>query len=139
MNFESWSGRISVRTTGSASQSPQSFSAGFVLSGTATQGELALDTPLGTTLATAGWAPGRAVLTQGGATHTYASVDELSAALTGEPLPLQALFGWLNGEATQANGWTPDLSQQAQGRISATRQQNGGETIIRVVLDRPDH
>lgn len=110
-----------------------------MLSGTATQGELALDTPLGTTLATARWAPGMAVMTQSGATHTYASIEELSAALTGEPLPLQALFGWLNGEAIHVNGWTPDLSQWAQGRISATRQQDGDSTVIRVVLDRPEH
>ena len=139
LNIEAWSGRISVRTTGAGFQAPQQFSAGFVLTGSATKGELSLDTPLGTTLAKARWAPGMAELTQGGTTQAYASVDDMTAALTGEPLPLAALFQWLQGEASTVNGWTPNLTQHAQGRISATRQQPSGDTLIRVVLDQPDN
>lgn len=134
-----WSGRISVRTTGQALKAPQQFSASFVLTGSAAEGELTLDTPLGTTLAKAHWAPGVAELLQAGNTLTYAGIDELTAALTGEPLPLVALFGWLQGEATTVNGWVPNLSQWSQGRISASRQASAGSTDIRVVLDRPDN
>ncbi len=139
LSIEAWSGRISVRTTGAGFQTPQQFSAGFVLTGSATKGELSLDTPLGTTLAKARWAPGMAELTQGGTTQAYASVDDMTASLTGEPLPLAALFQWLEGEASTVNGWTPNLTQHAQGRISATRQQPSGDTLIRVVLDQTDN
>lgn len=138
LNNEAWSGRISVRTVGAGLQTPQQFSAGFVLTGSATKGDLSLDTPLGTTLAKARWAPGIAELTQGGTTQAYASINDLTTALTGEPLPLAALFKWLQGEASTVNGWTPNLTQHAQGRISATRQQPSGETVIRVVLDQLD-
>jgi outer membrane lipoprotein LolB len=31
------------------------------------------------------------------------------------------LFGWLRGDSTGADGWTVDLSQQLQGRITARR------------------
>lgn len=139
MKTDVWSGRISVRTTGAGFQALQQFSAGFVLTGSATEGELSLDTPLGTTLAKARWAPGMAELTQGGTTQAYADINDLTTALTGEPLPLAALFRWLQGEASTVNGWTPNLTQHAQGRISATRQQPSGDTVIRVVLDQPDH
>lgn len=128
-----------MRTTRHPLQTPQQFSASFVLTGSATEGELTLDTPLGTTLAKAHWAPGVAALLQSGNTHTYASMDDLTAALTGEPLPLVALFGWLQGEANTVNGWVPNLSQWPQGRISASRQALAGNTDIRVVLDRPDN
>lgn len=139
LNTDVWSGRISVRNTGTGFQAPQQFSAGFVLAGTAAEGELSLDTPLGTTLAIARWAPGRAELTQGSTTQAYANINDMTAALTGEPLPLTALFKWLQGESSSVNGWTPDLTQHAKGRISAIRQQPSGETVIRVVLDQPDH
>ena len=139
LNIDVWSGRISVRTTGAGFQTPQQFSVGFVLTGTATEGELSLDTPLGTTLAKARWAPGQAELTQGSTTQAYANIDDMTTALTGEPLPLAALFQWLQGEASTVNGWTPNLTQYAQGRISAIRQRPSGDTVIRVVLDQPDH
>ena len=139
LKYEAWSGRISVRTTGAGFQAPQQFSAGFVLIGSATEGELSLDTPLGTTLAKARWTPGRAELTQGSTTQAYANIDDMTTALTGEPLPLAALFQWLQGEASTVNGWTPNLTQYAQGRISAIRQRPSGDTVIRVVLDQPDH
>jgi outer membrane lipoprotein LolB len=138
LNIDAWSGRSSVRTAGAGFEAPKQFSAGFVLTGSATKGELSLDTPLGTTLAKARWAPGMAELTQGGTTQAYANINDLTTALTGEPLPLAALFKWLQGEASTVNGWTPNLTQHAQGRISATRQQPSGDTLIRVVLDQPD-
>lgn len=134
-----WTGRISLRATGHAFQAPQQFSASFVLSGSPTEGELTLDTPLGTTLAKARWAPGMAQLLQSGDTHVYASMDELTTALTGKPLPLAAMFGWLRGEAKLVNDWVPNLSQLPQGRINATQQSSTGNTDIRIVLDQPDN
>lgn len=134
-----WTGRISLRTTGHAFQAPQQFSASFVLSGSPSEGELTLGTPLGTTLAKAKWAPGMAQLLQGGDTHVYASMDDLTAALTGKPLPLAAMFGWLQGKANFVNDWVPNLSQLPQGRINATQQSSTGNTDIRIVLDQPDN
>ncbi|MBY0466635.1 MAG: hypothetical protein K2W33_16995 [Burkholderiales bacterium] len=128
-----------MRSEGRAFQAPQTFSASFVLRGTPSAGELSLGTPLGTTLAKAQWAPGLASLTQSGETRTYASIDELTAALAGEPLPLTALFGWLQGQANTVDGWEPDLTQWAQGRIRATRRVDTSHTDIRVVLDQPDN
>jgi outer membrane lipoprotein LolB len=33
-----------------------------------------------------------------------------------------ALFGWLRGDNPASAGWTADLSQQSQGRITARRE-----------------
>lgn len=136
---DEWSGRISLRSTSHPLTAAQQFSASFSLKGSATAGELTLGTPLGTTLAKAQWRPGHAQLTQGGKTRVYADIDELTGALTGEPLPLAALFSWLNGEPHSVNGWVPDLSMWGKGRLSAKRQLTSGEADMRVVLDRPDN
>ncbi len=48
-------------------------------------------------------------------------LDELTTEISGTALPVAALFGWLRGESTGTDGWTVDLSQQPQGRITARR------------------
>jgi outer membrane lipoprotein LolB len=53
-NEESWSGRLALRLD---STPPQSFSAGFDLRGSPQAGELQLNSPLGTTLASVRWSP----------------------------------------------------------------------------------
>lgn len=113
-----WSGRLALRVD---SAPPQSFSAGFDLRGSPAAGELQLHSPLGTTLASVRWSPQGAELRQGGQVERRASLDELTADLSGTALPVAALFGWLRGERTATEGWTVDLSQQPEGRVTAHR------------------
>lgn len=114
-----WAGRIGVVVE---SEPPQQFSAAFDLSGNRKTGQLNLTSPLGSTIALLQWQPGEALLRQGDKTEAYASLDALTAAVTGVPLPLAALFSWLHGVDAPAEGWRVDLSQQARGRLSATRE-----------------
>ena len=113
-----WSGRLALRVD---SEPPQSFSASFELRGAPEAGELMLSSPLGNTLAQVRWSPDGAEMQQGGQVKRRASLDELTAELSGTALPVAALFGWLRGENTSVAGWTTDLSQQGQGRITARR------------------
>lgn len=114
-----WSGRIGVVLE---SDPPQQFSSAFDLTGNRQAGALSLTSPLGSTIALLQWQPGEALLRQDGQTRSYASLDALTAAVTGVALPLSALFSWLHGVNAPADGWRVDLSQQARGRISATRE-----------------
>ncbi len=114
-----WSGRLSVRVD---SDPPQSFSAGFELRGSPQTGELQLTSPLGNTLAVVQWSPQGAALHQGTHTTQRSSLDQLSTELSGTQLPLAALFGWLQGQASEdTHGWQADLSRQPEGRITARR------------------
>ncbi len=115
---EVWSGRLAMTVQ---SDPPQSFSAGFDLSGSAQAGELQLTSPLGTSLATVVWRPGSAEMRQGGEVRRRGSLDELTAELSGTPVPVAALFGWLRGHADVVPGWQADLSRQSEGRITASR------------------
>lgn len=126
-----WSGRISLQVH---SDPPQAFFAGFELRGDPAQGELVLNSPLGNSLAVLRWAPGEAVLDSGGQVQRFASVDELIAKATGAAVPLPALFDWLAGTNTALNGWSADLSRQAQGRISASRTTPQPRAELRIVL-----
>lgn len=113
-----WQGRLALRVD---SQPPQSLSAGFELRGNAQQGELALSSPLGQVLAVADWGAQGARLRQGGTERRYASVDDMTTELTGTPLPLAALYDWLQGKADAPAGWEVDLSGHAEGRLVARR------------------
>ncbi|QCB46552.1 lipoprotein insertase outer membrane protein LolB [Hydrogenophaga sp. PAMC20947] len=114
----SWNGRMALNVQ---SEPPQAYSAGFDLQGSAQSGELLLATPLGTTLATLQWAPGRAVLIQGDQTTERTSLEALSADLGGTALPVAALFAWLEGRPVKVMGWEADLSRHNEGRITARR------------------
>ena len=130
-NISSWTGRISLQVQ---SEPPQAFFAGFELRGTPIQGELMLNSPLGTSLAVLRWSPEEAVLHSGGQIQRFASVDELLEKATGAAVPLPALFDWLNGKNTALNGWSADLSQQPAGKISANRTSPQPRTDLRIVL-----
>lgn len=84
-------------------------------------GELLLATPLGTTLATISWAPGRAEMIQGDRKTQKASLDELTAELGGAGIPVTALFAWLQGQEATVTGWQADLSRHGDGKITARR------------------
>lgn len=126
-----WSGRLSLVVQ---SDPPEQFHAAFDLTGSAHAGELALTSPLGTTIAVLQWQPGQAVLQQGGQVRHYASVDALAAAVTGTAIPIASLFAWLHGENATAAGWTANLEQLAQGRISAQRHHPAPAARLRVIL-----
>jgi outer membrane lipoprotein LolB len=128
-----WSGRLALKVE---DKPGDSFSAGFELKGNARTGELALYSPLGGTLALLSWEPGAATLRTGSDTRQFPSVDSLVAQVTGAAVPVGALFDWLRGLDTQVAGWTPDLSQLAQGRLAARRSQPTPEADLRIVLER---
>ncbi len=128
---EAWSGRISLQVQ---SDPVQAFFAGFELRGNPDQGELVLSSPLGTSLAVLRWSPGEALLDSGGQVQRFNSVDALIEKATGAAVPLPALFDWLTGKNTVLAGWSADLSQQAQGRISASRTTPQPRTDLRIVL-----
>jgi outer membrane lipoprotein LolB len=128
-----WSGRLALRVQ---DKPAQSFSAGFELKGNAQAGELSLYSPLGGMMALLDWQPGSATLRTGGEPRQFASVDSLVAQVVGEPIPVAALFDWLRGLDTHVAGWRADLSQLAQGRLSAKRLQPAPEADLRLVLER---
>ena len=128
-----WAGRISLQVQ---SEPPQAFFAAFELKGRAEQGELALISPLGSTLAVMRWSPLEATLLQGGTATSFASTDALLLQATGAALPLSALFDWLADKNTPVAGWQADLSQLGSGRIAAIRTMPAPQTNLRIVLDR---
>lgn len=128
---ELWTGRLAMTVK---SDPPQSFSAGFDLRGTPAAGELQLTTPLGTSIATVVWSPGNAELRQGSQVTRRDNLDELTTVLSGTPVPVAALFGWLRGNLNVVPGWQADLTRQPEGRISARRTSPLPEAELRVVL-----
>jgi outer membrane lipoprotein LolB len=140
------SGRLSVRVAASAERSAQSVSANFELRAQGDGGELRLNSPLGTRMATAIWAPGVArLLTPDGETR-FSTLDELSRQSVGENLPLAALPDWLAGRpwpgaAHRINDagfeqldWQISLARQREGWIEA-RRSTPPEVLVRVRLD----
>jgi outer membrane lipoprotein LolB len=129
-----WSGRMALRVD---SLPPQAFAALFELRGHARAGELRLISPLGQTLAIVRWSPAGAELVRGSDSRRRASLDELTAELSGAPLPVIPMFDWLAGREAAAGGWLVDLSQHAQGRLVARREQPQPSAELRLVFDQP--
>lgn len=98
---QGWSGKLGYRVEATATQRPQAGSALFELEGDARAGRLMLSSPLGSALAEARWSAYGAWLKSEQGERAYASLDELGVALgealQGPPLPLAALFDWLQG------------------------------------------
>jgi len=128
-----WVGRISLHIQ---SEPVQAFFAGFELKGQADNGEMTLIGPLGSILGIIRWTPTEAVLEQNGSIKRFTSTDALLAQSTGAAVPFSALFDWLDGKNTPASGWTADLSQQGNGRITAKRTAPAPPAEVRIVLDK---
>lgn len=111
-----WQGRLSVRVQ---SDPPQSWAADFELSGTVHSGRLKLSGPLGIQLADLAWTPAGAQLSARGETRSYASLDELASQMSEHALPVEALFGWLNGRTQAIAGW--DVQLEPGQRLMARR------------------
>lgn len=147
---DSLSGRLTVRVEPAAGSEGKVLSAAFALRGDAREGALDLNTPLGTTLARARWAPGGVALTTPDGEQRFADLDGLSRQSLGEAVPLAALFDWLRGRpwggaASTASappsagftqlGWTVDLARFDEGWIAATRTREPAVNL-RAKLDR---
>jgi outer membrane lipoprotein LolB len=129
---------MALRIAATATQPAQSTSAAFELQGDAEQGELRLNSPLGTSVARARWGAGTAVLATSDGERRFASLAELSREALGEELPLAALPSWLAGRPWPGTvhealpgpgsgsgftqlGWTVGLAASAEGRIEIVR------------------
>jgi outer membrane lipoprotein LolB len=132
-NSPEWQGRISVQVLGDA---PTSMSASFLLRGDAKNGELDLYSPLGTTLGALQWTPQLVQLSDGGKHQYFNSLAELTEKATGAALPVEAIFGWLQGQQVNAAGWLTDLSNVSQGSFSARRTDPVPEVTLRIKLDQ---
>ena len=128
-----WSGRMGLLVQ---SDPPQSLQASFELQGTPQAGDLTLISPMGGTLARLSWNPQQAILERGAERWTGANVEQLAQQLVQTPLPIQALFDWIEGRATPHAGWQADLSALEQGRIAARREQPAPPAQMRIVLDQ---
>ncbi len=132
-NSPEWQGRISVQVQG---DNPTSMSASFLLHGDAKNGELDLYSPLGTTLGALQWTPHLVQLSDGGKHQYFTSLAELTEKATGAALPVEAIFGWLQGRDVQAAGWLADLSAASQGSVTACRTAPAPEVTLRIKLDQ---
>ena len=142
-------GRLSLRVEASAERPQQSLSVAFELQGNGVRGELRLNSPLGTQLATARWASGRALLRTTDGEREFADLDDLSRQALGEALPLAALPDWLSGRPWSGapHGAQPDGFEQLGWRVQTERQFEGWITArrerppavhLRVKLERPE-
>lgn len=129
-----WEGRFALSYQDQAGLDRYA-SAMFELSGSPEQGRLLLVSPLGTQLANIRWSPGEAILQQTTQTTAFTSLEELLVQTLGTVLPIQALFHWLEGQPTPGLEWETDLSELAQGRLSASH--HGAAAIrLRILLSR---
>ena len=128
-----WQGRLSVRVL---SDPPQAWAADFELSGTAQSGRLKLSGPLGIQLADLTWSALGAQLSARGETRFYASLDELASQMSEHALPVEALFGWLNGHTQAIAGW--DVQLEPGQRLMARRTAPQPTAELRVILTLAD-
>ncbi|RZT95052.1 lipoprotein insertase outer membrane protein LolB [Rivibacter subsaxonicus] len=136
---QSLSGRLSLRVE-RPGEAPRSMAANFELEGDAQRGRLLLDTPIGTRVAEARWAPDGAWLKSERGTESFADLDALATGTLGEPVPLAALPDWLRGRpwagAPVATGATESLFVQRHGQqdwqVSLLERAAGWVLITRV-------
>lgn len=93
-------GRISVTVAGDVHNRGTGGAASFELFGGPQAGRLELTSPLGALVARASWQPGRATLQTPNDERRFDDLDALTRELLGEPVPVAALFDWL-----QARPW----------------------------------
>jgi outer membrane lipoprotein LolB len=128
-----WSGRLGLQVQ---SDPPQNLQAAFELQGDPQSGDLTLLNPVGGIMARLSWNPQQATWVRGDERRTQPSMEQLTQQLVQTPLPVQALFDWIEGRPQSHAGWEADLSARAQGRITARRTTPGPEALLRIVLDQ---
>jgi outer membrane lipoprotein LolB len=82
------------------------------------------------------WTADSARLRSGAKERHYASLDMLASEITGAPIPVRALFDWLEGRPTTADGWQADLSRLAEGRLLARRAEPAPAAELRLLFER---
>jgi outer membrane lipoprotein LolB len=142
-------GRLSLRVDASGTQPAQSTSVAFELRGDGDSGELRLNSPLGTRVASARWAPGLALLATSDGERRYDDLAALSRQALGQELPLAALPDWLLGRPWPAAphsstdggfeqlGWQVSLARRSEGWIEARRAAPPA-MVVRVKLDEAE-
>lgn len=115
---------------------PHNLAAGFELLGTPKHGRLSLTSPLGTRLAEVEWSEDGAVWRTAAETRHFVSMAQLTEQLVGTPLPLSALFDWLQSRPTKTQGWEADLQDMPRGRLRALRSLPEPAAQLRIVLDQ---
>ncbi len=145
---QGWSGKLGYRVEAGVAQRAQAGSALFELEGDANAGRILLSSPLGSTLAEARWGTEGLSLFDGNERlQRFGSLEELGAALgerlQGAPLPLAALFDWLQdrpwpqaphetrGQGFAQLGWT--VIRQAE-RLRLERAADGGHGAMTLTL-----
>lgn len=127
------SGRLSVQVSGDATRKGTGGTAAFELAGGPAAGQLELSTPLGSLVARANWSPTQVVLRTPNGEREFDDLDSLTREMLGEPIPVAALFDWMQGRAWpqaasvpveggfEQLGWRINLSGFADGLLVATR------------------
>ncbi len=118
----------------SPQSSKQSFASAFELQGNAQQGNMLLLTPLGTMAAAVSWTTTAATLQTGGERREFEDLKQLIEHVLGTPVPVTALFAWLDGQDVRSDGWEVNLALWSQGKITAHRRLPAPAAELRVVL-----
>lgn len=147
-----YQGQLSIKLQSFGTLPAKGVSLGFFFQGSPRRGQLDLMTPLGSQVARIHWSPTHATLSS--AEHgeqQFADLNELTAQVLGEAIPLPALMDWLQGHPNEAlspavtgpdgfvqAGWQIDTSELANGKLQAARQQTDTlrGVLIRIRLDR---
>ena len=82
------------------------------------------------------WSADSARLRSGGEERRYDSIEALASEVTGAPIPVRALFDWLAGRPTAADGWQADLTRLVEGRLLARREQPVPAAELRLVFEK---
>ncbi len=129
-----WQGRLALKVEGPAAQAWTAF---FELDGTPEYGSLVLNSLFGNRLARMQWAPHSASLQTPSDTLQFSSLEAMAAHHTPSPIPVAALFSWLQGQRVDVKGWEVSMDQLQQGRLSAL--QRGPDSALmelKIILER---
>lgn len=148
------SGRLNLRVRRASDGRIDGGSLLFEFEGSEPRGSLVLNTPIGTTVAQVRWDPEQAEVVTPQGRRTGRRLDEVAAALLGQPLPLAALLNWIRAEpwagapstaladGFEQLGWRISLAAWHEGVVSAHRAADpadpgGVDITVRVRLDAP--
>ena len=129
-----WQGRLALKVEGPAAQAWTAF---FELDGNPERGSLVLNSLFGTRLARMQWSPNSASLQTPNETLQFSSLEAMATHHTSSPIPVAALFSWLQGQRFDVKGWDVSLDQLPQGRLSALQRGPANAlTELKVILER---
>ena len=132
-----WRGRLAVRVEADeTNRLGHSLTAGFELTGNATEGGLTLYTPIGGTAAVMTWTRTDATLLSQSERRRFPSLKVMIEQIIGTDIPVDALFAWLQGTNAAAEGWMADVTDHQNGRIKAVRTLPSPAASLRVVLEK---